>query len=121
MQVTNIKQETAAAANLAAFKKQETKRSNDAKNTDATTSSEPIPPFNSWQKDILLDAILKLENNKQVDNSHPLSKADNRPIETFDEAIIELAGVKSDKFASSASKAQANIAPKQVLDLFMEK
>ena len=121
MQVTNIKQETAAAANLAAFKKQEIKKSEQAKENSAAEGNDPVAPFNSWQKDILLDAIFKLENNKQVDNSHPLSKADNRPIETFDEAIIELAGVKGKEFAGDASKAQANIVPKQILDLFMEK
>lgn len=121
MQVTNINQGTAAAANLAAFKKQEIKKAEQAvENSAISNNSEPIPPFNSWQKDILLDAISRLENNKQVDNSHPLGKADNRPIETFDEAIIELAGVKSNEFADSASKAQANIVPQQILDLFMD-
>ncbi len=120
MQVTNIKQGSAAAANLAAFKKQEARKNTNTDTIAAPSANEPIPPFNSWQKDILLDAILKLDNNKQVDNSHPLSKADNRPIETFDEAIIELAGVKGNDFAKSGSNAQANISPKQVLDLFME-
>jgi hypothetical protein len=120
MQVTNINPGTAAAANLAAFKKQEIKKGEQAGEKSAISSSEPIPPFNSWQKDILLDAISRLENNKQVDNSHPLGKANNGPIETFDEAIIELAGVKSNEFAGSASKAQANIVPQQILDLFMD-
>lgn len=120
MQVTNINQGTASAANVAAFKKQELKKAEQARENSAISNSEPIPPFNSWQKDILLDAISRLENNKQVDNSHPLGKADNRPIETFDEAIIELAGVKSKEFAGTASNAQANIVPQQILDLFMD-
>lgn len=77
-------------------------------------------PYSSWQKNILLSAIEKLENNHQMDNSHPLSKADNVPIETFEEALIELSYFKTNIFRDDAGTAQANLHPENVVSLFTE-
>ena len=72
----------------------------------------------SWQKDILLSAINKLENNIQMDDIHPLSRRDAAPIETYEQALIELNYVKSPKFAQEAYGAQANLNPQDVMYLF---
>ncbi|MGE5479385.1 MAG: hypothetical protein ACM3U1_03050 [Chloroflexota bacterium] len=75
---------------------------------------------NSWQKDILLNALESLENSIQPANSHPLGKLENRPIENFDQALAELDYLHSEKFASEASPAQANIDHAAFLSLFGE-
>ncbi len=74
--------------------------------------------FTSWQKDILLSAINKLENSIQMDDIHPLSRRDAAPIETYEEALIELNYIKSPKFAQEAYQAQANLNPQDVMYLF---
>lgn len=78
----------------------------------------PSPPIN-WQKNILIDALEKLEDNIQVDNSHPLDYSKNAPIETYKEAIKELKFIKTQKFLDEASNAQANININDVLSLFV--
>jgi hypothetical protein len=83
-------------------------------------ATEIQPGTNNWQKDILLNAISNLENNKQVDNSHPLGKLSNAPIESFDEALIELNYFKSPFFKKDASEAQANLKPQDIVSLFSE-
>ena len=74
----------------------------------------------AWQKDILLNALDKLENMIHLDNSHPLDQPFNRPIESFEEALIELSYLKSNFSKDQALSAQANINPKDVVDLFGE-
>ncbi len=76
----------------------------------------------NWQKDILLSALDMLENNIHVDNNtiHPLDKSQNQPIETFEEALIELNFLKTEKFSKEASSAQANIKARDVASLFLE-
>lgn len=74
----------------------------------------------SWQKDILLNALDNLENKIQSANSHPLDNVANAPIETHDEALIELSFVNNPIFKEQAVDAQANINPEQVLALFLE-
>ncbi len=74
----------------------------------------------SWQKDILLSALDMLENNKQLDNSHPLDKFENSPIESFDEALIELNVLQNRTTKELFSGAQANININDVLNLFVE-
>ncbi len=76
-------------------------------------------PYTKWQKDIMLSAIKKLENNIQVDDIHPLSRADSAPIDTYQEALIELSHTQSPTFAEQASGAQANLKPEDVLSLFL--
>ena len=72
----------------------------------------------AWQKDILMQALDKLENNIQLDNSHPLDKVQSAPIESFEEALIELSFIKSPFFLENASQAQANLKPESVVNLF---
>lgn len=87
----------------------------DSISTDSYTAST------SWQKDILLSALDSLENNIQnTDSSHPLSKQSSAPIESYQEALIELSFVKSPFFRVDASQAQANLTPEDVVGLFME-
>lgn len=71
-----------------------------------------------WQKEILLSALDDLENNIQDDDNHPLAKLSNAPIETYDEALIELSFLKTPKFAATASEAQANLTADDVMYLF---
>lgn len=73
---------------------------------------------NDFSPGILLKAIENLENNKHLDNSHPLSKIDNAPIESLEEAIIELRYFKSPFFKANASAAQANLKNEDILYLF---
>lgn len=73
----------------------------------------------SWQNDILMSALDMLENNIQLDNSHPLDSVANQPIETFEEAILELRFLQTDTFKAQGSLAQANINAVDVLSLFL--
>jgi hypothetical protein len=91
------------------------------KMTKDQISTQTTSTDQKWQKNILLDAIDLLENNIQTDdNSHPLSKLDNAPIESFDEALIELSFVKTPFFKETASQAQANLTGADVAPLFVE-
>jgi rhodanese-related sulfurtransferase len=74
----------------------------------------------NWQRDILLDALEKLENTVQPDNNHPLDTQTNQPIETYEEALIELQYVNTPKFVLEASGAQANINAESIIELFAE-
>lgn len=78
------------------------------------------PSSQSWKKKILLDALDVLENNIQPDNNHPLSREDYAPIESYEEALIELNFLKESDYAKEASPAQANINPGSVLELFAD-
>jgi hypothetical protein len=88
------------------------------KTKDLDTNINPTAST-AWQKDILMDAISNLENNVQMDNTHPLSKSINAPIESFREALVELSFIKTPKFLDEALAAQANVNPENVLALFV--
>ncbi len=77
-------------------------------------------PSSAWQKDILMQAVEKLENNIQTDDSHPLDKKGAAPIESYNEAVIELSLFKNNFDAEQASGAQANISPESILSLFTD-
>lgn len=77
------------------------------------------PASESWQKGILLEALDMLEENIKYENSHPLDNAINAPIESFDEALIELSFMKTPFFKAQAKDAQANLKPEDVLSLFV--
>ena len=79
---------------------------------------EPSPQ--SWKKKILLDALDVLEDNIQVDNNHPLSREGYIPIESYEEALIEINFLQDSTFKSNASATQANINPASVLELFAD-
>jgi hypothetical protein len=85
--------------------------------SDKVEISSPNP---KWQNDILIDVINKLENSKQLDDSHPLDRMENSPIETFEEAIFELKFLQDKKYFSQFGPAQANLSPESVLSLFVE-
>lgn len=74
----------------------------------------------NWQKDILLDALSMIENNIQLDNINPLDRMENQPIESYEEALMELNWVKTPFFKAQAMNAQANIEARDVLYLFVE-
>ncbi len=77
-------------------------------------------PSPSWQKEILMEGIDKLDDIVQMDNSHPLSSPSNAPIETFKEALAELDLLKNSNFEEEASKVQANLDIENVAGLFVE-
>ena len=70
-------------------------------------------------KDILLQTLDKLENSMQVDDSHPLGRLESAPIETYEEALMELSLIKEPGFKEHLADAQANISPESVLSLFV--
>lgn len=74
----------------------------------------------NWQKEILLDALSMIENNIQLDNSNPLDRIENQPIESYEEALMELNWMKTPFYKAQAFNAQANIEAKDVLYLFMD-
>lgn len=82
--------------------------------------SVDIKQKNIWQKDILLSALDKLENNIHLENNHPLDFERNQPIETFEEALIELSFVRTPLFKAEALNAQANISPSSIWELFID-
>lgn len=78
------------------------------------------PSSISWKKKILLDALDVLEDNIQVDNNHPLSREGYMPIESYEEALIELNFLQDSTFRKDASASQANANPAFVLELFAD-
>lgn len=77
-------------------------------------------PTQNWQKDILLSALDKLENSIVLNDIHPLDRRQNQPIETFEEALIELSFLKTATFKEQAYGAQANILPEDVVGIFVD-
>ncbi len=124
-----IKQNTRIVMNISKIKQQQAmpyapqvisrKELNAAKEKQSSDTYDAAAPA-SWQKDILLNALDRLENNIQTDDSHPLDRAGNMPIESFDEALIELSFIKTPMFRAQASGAQANINPEDVAQLFTD-
>jgi|GEM_PF-1375666 len=88
--------------------------------SENTSGNKPVSVNKAnWQKDILLTALDKLENSIQVDDkSHPLGGVQNAPIETFDEALIELKTLVESNFKEYAAASQANLTPGDILYLF---
>lgn len=115
MNISEINGKVAELSTGIAFKSSSIKKYSDLEESNTKDKSSEM---NSWQKDILLDAISMLENNKQVDNSHPLDNISALPIETFEEALIELSYIHSSRFKEEALGAQANLKPEDILYLF---
>lgn len=103
------------------FEPIELKKSDIQKNNISIADKLDISQNKSnWQKEILLDALTMIENNIQLDNNSPLDRIENQPIETYEEALIELNWMKTPFFKAQAHKAQANIDPNDVVSLFTE-
>ncbi|GAB1372456.1 hypothetical protein MASR1M45_25180 [Candidatus Kapaibacterium sp.] len=97
----------------------EIKVDNLKKNMAINDNSEVIK-LSTWQKDVLTNAIDKLLNNIQLDNSHPLGRLENQPIETYREAIAVLEEMSSESLRNFGSQAQANVSAESFLNLVME-
>ncbi len=74
----------------------------------------------NWYNQAVEIALVQLENSIQLDNSNPLDRVENQPIESFEEALIVLSFTSTPFFRDQAASAQANIDPKDVLTLFIE-
>ena len=61
-----------------------------------------------------------LDNNLQMENNHPLGRADYRPIDTLQEAKSLLSYFFTPEYKNSASGAQANVTPESFLTLFAD-
>ena len=61
-----------------------------------------------------------LNSNIHLDDKYPLDKKEAAPIETFDEARIELSFLKNSTFKDQAYNAEANIQTPDVVSLFMD-
>lgn len=117
MKITEIRHQPINAYEVKAFKNAEV--INKPSSVSGDTLSKSIQEAD-WQKNILLDAISSLENNMQVDNSHPLSRADYMPIDDFAEALAELPFFSTDMFKSQAAGAQANLRAEDIAMLFTD-
>ena len=118
MKVTEIRTASTPSLDAVPFKPEVAKKKEAEvlKDKVELTTNSPI----NWQKDILLSALDMLENTIKTDEGFPLDKIENRPIETFEEAIRELAFLRTSKFRTEAVQAQANISAADVLSLFVE-
>lgn len=124
MKITDIRSSNTQDAKLPLFKPDELSKQKIEKNIksdklELDTSNKDIAS-DSWQKDILLNALESLENSHHVEDNHPLGKISNAPIETYEEALIELSFIRSPKFKETAYNSQANLNPEDVLYLFKE-
>ncbi|HRP01847.1 MAG TPA: hypothetical protein PLE30_04275 [Candidatus Kapabacteria bacterium] len=116
MKITEI-----SSQNYQAFQPKELKKSDISNNSIKSTDKLEInQSSNNWQKDILLDALSMIENNIQLDNNMPLDKVQNQPIETYEEALMELNWLKTPFFKAQAYNAQANLEAGDVMYLFTE-
>jgi len=86
----------------------------------AKSDTDNKQKLNNWQEQILLNAIDKLANNIQVDNSHPLGRPENSPLESYDEAMQLLSEINSESLRNFGSKAQANVSPESFMRLLIE-
>lgn len=118
MKITEIRPQGTPAVEVRTFQpeKIEKKSQQNIIMDKVEISSENV----NWQKDILLNALEMIESKVAREVEHPLDKVENRPIETFDEALIELRFLNTDKFAKEALSAQANIKAEDILSLFIE-
>jgi hypothetical protein len=74
----------------------------------------------NWYNRTIEIALDKLENSIHLDNSNPLDRPENQPIESYEEALIVLSFTSTPFFKNQAAGAQANIDPRDVLTLFTE-
>lgn len=72
----------------------------------------------SWQKDILLTALDKLESGLAAKESDTLSLNSAPPLENFQEALKELKSLVDNNFKEYVSQAQSNLTPQDILYLF---
>ncbi len=124
MNITKVTSGTLKEMNIKSYVPEEIK-SEEVKGVKSTQKADSIQtekePFSAnWQRDILLDALERLENTVQLDNSHPLDTNMNQPIETYEEALIELSFIQNPVFLAQASGAQANIVAESVMELFAD-
>jgi len=90
-------------------------------NKNNITDKNDVAKPKNWNKEVLMQGLDFLENKIQMANTGLLlDKAENRPIESFEEAMAELSFVRTELFKSQASNAQANISPQVVFDLLTE-
>jgi hypothetical protein len=122
MKITDIRTNDPQDARLPLFRPEEINfnKTGNLKKEDSLNIEKKSSESSStqWQKEILLSALDDLENNIQDDDNHPLGKLSNAPIETYDEALIELSFLKTPKFVTTASEAQANLTADDVMYLF---
>lgn len=124
MNVTKVNSGMLKGMNIKAYVPEEIKPEA-AKNANKPQKADKMNTENqnfstSWQRDVLLDALERLENTVQLDNNHPLDSIRNQPIETFDEALIELRFLNNPVFVAEASGAQANLLAESIIELFAE-
>ncbi len=117
MNITEIRHQPVTTYEPKAFKNAEVVKKSEI--ASANSVAKPVQDA-EWQKNILLDVISSLENSIQVDNNHPLSRADYKPIDNFSEALGELSFFSTDLFKSQASGAQANLRIEDIAMLFSD-
>ncbi len=61
-----------------------------------------------------------LDNSKQLDNNHPLGRADYKPIETMIEAKSLLGYFNTPEYRNVASNVQANVTHESFMALFAD-
>lgn len=91
--------------------------------TKKATSKEELKQIaekpTTWQKDILLTALDKIEGSLPVSSKNePLDMNSAPPLENYKEALAELKSLVSSNFKEYASLAQSNITPQDILYLF---
>lgn len=73
-----------------------------------------------WQALFLDKALDQMVNNLQNDNSHPLSKKENEPINTYFEALSELQKVNTSTMKNDGLGAHLYIDSKNYLDIIAD-
>lgn len=122
MNITEIRNATAQTLEYKRFipDNSETKLKSE-KGENIILDKNDIAKPQNWQQEILKQGLDMLENKLQLVNSGSLlDRADNKPIETFQEALSELDFLKTELFRKQASGAQANISPQLVYELLTE-
>lgn len=114
MNISNI-----STNQVESFIPREIKVENNKQNVVETPVNDVIK-LNPWQKDILTNAIDKLLNNIQLDNSHPLKMAENKPLESYQEALNILEEINSESLRNFGSQAQANVSAYTFMQLMIE-
>ncbi|GEM_PF-1242167 len=73
-----------------------------------------------WQALFLDKALDQMVNNLQNDNSHPLSKKENEPINTYLEALGELNKINAEAIKGQGLAAHSFIDSKNYLDIIAD-
>lgn len=91
-------------------------------NSKQTTSKDELKQITekptTWQKDILLTALDKIENSISIDTNPKKGILQSPPLENYQEALKELKNLVNINFKDFASKAQSNLTPQDILYLF---